>query len=97
MLKTKSICKVSFRINAKDAIGAKTLQILGDFNNCDKAVEPMKALKSGDFTQTIEFETGNEYQFRYFIDGSTRTNDLEADLKVDNEFGEKNGIVSTIQ
>ncbi|MFA9392831.1 MAG: isoamylase early set domain-containing protein [Prolixibacteraceae bacterium] len=94
-LKTKSICKVAFKVSASEANGAKTIQILGDFNDWDQTVEPMKALKSGDFTQIIELESGKEYQMRYFIDGNSWANDVEADLQLDNEFGEKNDVIST--
>ena len=36
-LKSKPVCKVSFKLNAKDAIGAKTVQIVGEFNNWDQS------------------------------------------------------------
>ena len=57
-LKSKPVCKVSFRVSASEAEGVETIQVLGSFNNWDKSVEPMKQLKSGDFTQTIELESG---------------------------------------
>jgi 1,4-alpha-glucan branching enzyme len=66
-LKSKPVCKVSFRLNAADASGAKSVQLLGDFNNWDKTVEPMSALKSNDFTATLELECVKEYQFRYLV------------------------------
>jgi len=96
-LKSKPVCKVAFRLDAADASGASTVQLLGDFNNWDESVEPMTALKSNDFTATIELETGKEYQFRYFVDGSVWKNDTQADRYVANSFGEQNSIVSTVQ
>lgn len=95
-LKSKPVCKVSFRLEAAEASEAKTVQLLGDFNNWDKSVKPMTALKSNDFTATLELETGKEYQFRYFIDGSVWKNDTAADSFVANAFGEENGVISTI-
>lgn len=95
-LKSKPVCKVSFRLESAEASGAKSVQLLGDFNNWDKSVEPMTALKSNDFTATLELETGKEYQFRYYIDGSVWINDSQADSFVANSFGEENGVVSTI-
>ena len=95
-LKSKPVCKVSFRLDAAEASGAKNVQLLGDFNNWDKSTEPMTALKSNDFTATLELEAGKEYQFRYLIDGSAWKNDTQADALVANSFGEENSVVSTI-
>jgi 1,4-alpha-glucan branching enzyme len=95
-LKSKPICKVSFRISAEEANGAKKIQVVGDFNNWNEKTKPMKSLKSGDFSQTIELETGKEYQFRYLIDGAQWMNDPEADSKVANEYNSENDVVSTM-
>lgn len=95
-LKSKPVCKVSFRLDAAEASGAKKVQLLGDFNNWDKSTEPMAALKSNDFTATLELEAGKEYQFRYLIDGSEWKNDSQADALVANSFGEENSVISTI-
>lgn len=92
-LKTKPVCKVTFKVSADDAGNAKTIQVLGDFNGWDKSAAPMKALKSGGFTQTINLETGKEYQFRYLVDGENWMNDPEADAKVTNEFNSENDVV----
>lgn len=96
-LKSKPGCKVSFRVSSAEANGAEKIQIIGSFNNWDKNAEPMNALKSGDFTQTLELESGKEYQFRYLLDGKTWANDSEADSKITNEFNELNDVVVAIQ
>jgi len=95
-LKSKPVCKVSFRLDAAEAPGAKKVQLLGDFNNWFKHTEPMTALKSNDFTITLELEAGKEFQFRYLIDGSDWKNDTQADSYVANSFGEENSVISTI-
>ncbi len=95
-LKSKPVCKVSFRLDAAEASGAKKVQLLGDFNNWDKSTEPMTALKSNDFTATLELEAGKEFQFRYLIDGSDWKNDSQADYVLANSFGEENSVISTI-
>lgn len=95
-LKSKPVCKVSFRVDAAEASGASKVQLLGDFNNWDKSAEPMTQLKSNDFTATLELEAGKEYQFRYLIDGSVWKNEAQADLFVSNNFGEENSVVSTV-
>ena len=96
-LKSKPVCKVSFKVSAKEANGAKKVQILGDFNNWNEKAAKMKSLKSGDFTQTIDLESGKEYQFRYLMDGKVWSNDVAADSKVDNTFNEHNDVISTVQ
>ncbi len=94
-LKSKPVCKVSFKLNAKDAIGAKTVQIVGEFNNWDQSTTLMNELKSGDFTQTLNLEQNKNYQFRYLIDGVKWSNEVEADSKTGNEFDEFNDVIST--
>jgi 1,4-alpha-glucan branching enzyme len=96
-LKSKPVCKVSFRLEAAEANGASKVQLLGDFNNWDKSAEPMAALKSNDFTATLELEAGKEYQFRYLVDGATWKNDSQADAFVANSFGEENSVISTVK
>ena len=51
----------------------------GDFNQWNENVEPMKRLKNGDFTQTVELSTNNDYAFRYILDNGSWENDWEAD------------------
>ena len=95
-LKSKPVCKVSFRVDAAEASGASKIQLLGDFNNWDKSAEPMTQLKSNDFTATLELEAGKEYQFRYLLDGSVWKNEAQADSFVSNSFGEENSVLSTV-
>nr|WP_320020603.1 isoamylase early set domain-containing protein [uncultured Draconibacterium sp.] len=94
-LKSKPECKVSFRVTKTDAPNADTVKILGEFNGWNKDVEPMKKLKSGDFTQTLNLETGKAYQFKYLIDNSVWENESEADSSVPNGIveGEFNSVL----
>jgi hypothetical protein len=69
--------------------------LLVDFNNWNKSAEPMTKLKSNDFTVVLELETGKDYQFRYYINGSIWKNDPQADYFAANSFGEENSVVST--
>lgn len=64
-LKSRPVCRVTFRLPKKAAPDAKGVTIVGDFNNWDKALTPMKRLKNGDFTVTLELEKGREYRFRH--------------------------------
>lgn len=54
----------------------------------------MNALKSGEFTATIELDTKSpEYQFRYFLNESSWENDWEADDYLPNGIDGDNSIV----
>ncbi|MCW3805054.1 isoamylase early set domain-containing protein [Plebeiibacterium marinum] len=94
-LKSKPECKVTFKFEKKDGLKPESVKVIGDFNDWDTAVEPMKPLKSGDFTQTLNLSSGSEFQFRYLVDDSQWINDEEADCFVDNGMGtsEQNGVL----
>ena len=78
-LKSKPVCKVTFRLSANEAHAAKSAKLVGDFNAWDESTQPMKKLKNGDFTQTVTLEKDNEYQFRYLLDDGRWENDWAAD------------------
>lgn len=78
-LKSKPVCKVTFRLAASEAGDAQTARLIGDFNAWDESVPPMKKLKNGDFTQTVNLDADAEYAFRYLIDDETWENDWQAD------------------
>ncbi len=78
-LKTKPVCKVKFVLPKTQINGAKSVQLVGEFNNWDTDALPMRKQKSGDYAATIDLEPGQEYAFRYLIDGQEWENDGEAD------------------
>ena len=92
-LKSKKICKVTFRLPRIAAPDASSVFIVGDFNEWNIYANPMKKLKKGDFTVTLNLEPGREYQFRYLIDGSTWENDWNADKYVKSPFGDSENSV----
>jgi 1,4-alpha-glucan branching enzyme len=78
-LKSKSVCKVTFRV-PKESVGeAEKVSLVGEFNNWDGSIEVMQALKDGSFKTTLDLDSGKEYQFRYLIDGNVWVNDDLAD------------------
>jgi 1,4-alpha-glucan branching enzyme len=93
-LKNKGVCKVTFSFN-EQASNVEKVRIPGDFNNWDVNCEPMKKLKTGRFSQTINFETGKTYQFKYLINDSVWENDPEADYYVHNglDNGDSNSVI----
>ena len=96
-LKSKPVCKVTFRLQDEAANSAKKSHIVGDFNNWDIKSNPMKKLKNGSFTSTIDLETGKEYQFRYLLDETTWENDSDADRYVATPYGDSENSVIVIK
>lgn len=91
-LKTRAVCKVTFRISKSAAQSALEIALIGDFNHWQR--HPMTALKNGEFTTVLELDTGKtEYQFRYVYDDSRWENDWEADGYVSNGIDGENGIL----
>ena len=94
-LKSKPVCKVTFRLAATEASKADEVKLVGEFNDWDKSVAPMKKLKNGDFTQTLDLPVGTKYEFRYLMDDETWENDWHADAYVPNGVpGEDNSVVA---
>ena len=78
-LKTQKKCKVTFELSAEAANGAEKVWLAGDFNSWSSLDTPMKKNKDGSFSVQLTLETGNEYQFRYLLDGKKWENDWNAD------------------
>ena len=92
-LKTKPLCKVTFRVPKKVANGAESVAVVGDFNNWQPGSHPMTHLKAGGFSTTIELEKGKEYQFRYLFDGEKWENEAEADKLAPTPFADAQNSV----
>ena len=92
-LKTKPVCKVTFRISEEVGKSAATAHVVGEFNNWNFSSTPMKKLKKGAFTATLNLEKGREYQFRYLLDNGTWQNDGGADKFVPTPFGDSENSV----
>jgi 1,4-alpha-glucan branching enzyme len=93
-LKTKPICKVTFKLSKKEAQDARTVHIVGGFNNWDKKQTPMKKQKNGSFALTLDLAVKQEYPFRYLIDERLWINDPTADKYVHSGFpGTDNAVI----
>lgn len=94
-LKTKPVCKVTFQIPRQQGNSAQAAQVLGDFNNWSMKATPMKRLKSGAFTLTLDLEKDRQYQFRYLLDGTHWQNEPEADGTAPTPFADSvNSVVN---
>ena len=78
-LKSKPVCKVTFKLSPAEVAKAKTVAIAGEFNNWNTNTDIFKSLKDGSFTITKNLESGKTYAFRYVIDGKSWLNDADAD------------------
>lgn len=92
--KSKPACKVTFLLPAEALEGAKSVAVLGEFNDWSAEAAPLKKQKDGTFKTTVELQAGKEYQFRYLIDGARWENDWEADKYVPTPVStEENSVV----
>ncbi|WP_418264037.1 isoamylase early set domain-containing protein [Flavobacterium faecale] len=90
-IKSKPVCKVTFSIEAKDAIN---VAVVGDFNNWNVEEGALNKLKNGTFKGVFELPKDASYEFKYVVDG-TYVNDAEADSYKWNEFaGTENGVIA---
>lgn len=93
-LKSKPVCKVTFSVPKELVTSAESVHVVGEFNDWNPASTPLKGLKNGTFSGTLDLEQGREYQFRYLIDGVKWTNDDSADKYVSTPFADaKNSVV----
>jgi hypothetical protein len=90
------LCKVTFRLPSIAAPSAKSVCIVGDFNNWNIHGNRMKKLKNGDYCITLNLVPGREYQFRYFIDESKWENDWNADKYVKSPWGDSDNSVVVV-
>ena len=96
-LKSKNVCKVTFKIPKETAKDFKNASVVGDFNHWNHKKHKMKKLKTdGSFSLLVEFEKGHEYQFRYLLDGKDWANDTDADKHVTTYFGDSENSVLVI-
>jgi 1,4-alpha-glucan branching enzyme len=93
-LKSRPACKVTFRLPQQAAPEAREVSLVGDFNGWSAEATPMKRLKAGDFTATMELAKGREYRFRYLIEGGRWENDWQADRYEPNAFGGEDSVIS---
>ncbi len=94
-LKSKPVCKVKFEVEKGQVENGESIYLVGDFNDWDESSIPMKKLKNGKYTVTVDLETGRDYQFRYFAGNNVWFNDSEPDSTKTSPYGDaENSVVS---
>ena len=92
-LKSKPVCKVTFKVPANEAKGAQKINLVGDFNNWDQKATEMKRMKDNSFSVVVNLTKDNEYQYKYLLDGNQWENDWHADKYEASPYGEENSVV----
>ena len=84
-------CRVTFAVQPEGHV--HTACLCGEFNGWDTTAHPMKRRKDGYFALTLSLAAGQQYRFRYFLDGARWENDQGADAYVSNPFGGEDSVV----
>ena len=92
-LKTRPVCKVTFKLKKGEVDVKKSIHIVGEFNGWNRSSIAMKRLKNGSYTTTLDLAPNKEYQFRYLVDESRWENDKDADKYVYSDYGHCNNSV----
>ena len=92
-VKNKAICKTTFSLPQSAVKSARTVHIVGEFNDWKTSATPMKKQKNGGFSVTLDLKKGQEYQYRYLLDKTTWENDWNADKYVPSFFGDSDNSV----
>jgi 1,4-alpha-glucan branching enzyme len=92
--KGRQVCKVTFSLPKPAVSGAKSVVVVGDFNDWGSKPTPLKPQKDGSFATALELEAGRTYRFRYLIDGKKWENDWAADrYEASDIAGAENSVV----
>lgn len=90
--KTGRACRVTFKVEADQA--AEAAAVLGEFNSWDPEAHPMKKRKDGSLSATVSLEPGQEYRYRYLLDGDRWVNDNAPESEVGNRFGTLDCVIA---
>ena len=96
--KSGKSCRVTFKVTAEgleqaELDNVEEIAVLGDFNEWDPSVHPMKKRKNGSYSTTVSLEAGRPYDFRYLVDGKYWINDDEADKTAVSAVGTQNAVL----
>ena len=96
-VKSRKIGKVTFQLaksEVPEGVVVENVHLVGDFNDWDELKTPMKySKKHKAYRAILELVPGEEYQFRYLVNGEIWCNDWAADAYIPNNLGEDNCVV----
>ena len=90
--KTGRSCRVTFELPAE--VNAQEANLCGDFNGWNQDSHPMKRRKDGSFKLTISLKPGQQYRYKFFLDGERWENDWAAEAYIPNEHGSEDSVVT---
>ncbi len=91
--KSGESCRVTFKVPV-DIEAADSVALLGEFNEWNAETHPLKKLKDGSHSVTVSLTAGQEYRFRYLVDGDRWENDEAADQLVPNRYGSRDCLLA---
>ena len=86
--KTEKRCRKIFELKAD---GAKSVAIVGDFNDWNEKKHVMKKNGNGLWRKTLQLSPGT-YEYKFIVDGEW-VNDPQNDNHRANSFGSRNNII----
>jgi hypothetical protein len=96
-IKSRQVWKVTFELPKAElpaGIEAKTVHLVGEFNDWDPVATPMRRSKKSVYRAALELEPAREYRFRYLINREHWYNDWHADAYAATGLGEDNCTVA---
>jgi 1,4-alpha-glucan branching enzyme len=78
-----------------NGLWADTIHLVGDFNNWNRRSHPLRCDRQGEWSLTMNLETGKVYQFRYLVNGRDWTNDNKADAYCPHACGFTCSVITT--
>jgi 1,4-alpha-glucan branching enzyme len=73
----------------------KKAALCSEFNEWNPDAHPMKKTKDDMFSTTVSLKVGQDYRFKYLLDGERWVNDSSADGYVHNPYGSEDSLVKT--
>lgn len=92
-LKSKPVCKVKFVAPDPLVEMSRKIYLAGEFNDWDFMTTPLRKQKDGSYATTLDLDTGQEYEYRFVLDGERWENDYDADKYVSSNMGVENSVV----
>jgi 1,4-alpha-glucan branching enzyme len=93
MLKRKSSPQGTTAVTFVLPASAGPVSVVGEFNDWDPLVHPLKKRSNGTRSVTIDLRAGHEYPFRYLAEGGDFFDEPDADAIVPNGFGGTHSVV----
>lgn len=92
-LKSKPVCKVKFVAPEALTKDSKKIYLAGEFNDWKFEENMLRKQKNGSMATTLDLSPGEEYQYRFVLDGERWENDYDADKYVPSSVGVENSVV----